>query len=205
MNPSNPGIGEDFLETSEIKMSQSAFLNFLFLENGLIWGIIAIGAIIGFVIASFFGGFRWLVVALMWLFIVIPMMMAYFYFFYGMKMPTAVNCIEHKITFRESSCQIIIPHKKRENETNESDDNEPNDIKDIDGTTSQKPTIIDLPYSSYKEMKLGAGCVYLLFHKPHEGFLWLPSSSFENGRKFNENLDGIISRLKTDTQENSIS
>lgn len=203
MNPSNQGIGEDFLETVEIKMSQSAFLNFLFLENGLIWGLVAIGAILGFVIASFFGGFRWLVVALMWLFIVIPMMMAYFYFFYGMKMPTAVNCIEHKITFRQSNCQIIIPHKKRENETNVSEDH--NNIKDPEDFPTLQPTIIDIPYSSYKEMKLGAGCVYLLFNKPYEGFLWLPSSSFENGSQFNENLDWIISRLKTGTQENSIS
>ena len=78
----------------------------MFMEKGTAWCIIAIAGIMTFVLLGILSDIRWIMVAFMWICIVLPLSVAFFYFYYGMKPLNAMNCIEHDIIFDDDTLTL---------------------------------------------------------------------------------------------------
>ena len=79
------------IETKEITMSSKKMLWVLFMGYGLPW---LIGALVGFVVFVILGialDYRFLVLALIWIFLFVPLVVAFLYFFYGFARSSQLN------------------------------------------------------------------------------------------------------------------
>lgn len=144
------------IETAEIKMSSQKMLSVLFMQNGIPWFIASICGIIVFVILGIVLDPRFYILALIWLFMFIPLTLAFLYFFYGMKPLTAFNCIPHKIIFSDVDLKIrlITATDSEESENNNKD--------------------FEVNYKDFENLKYGPDYMLLFFRE--EGWIYLPVS-----------------------------
>lgn len=158
------------IETLEIQMPSKKMLSILFLQYGMPWMVIAIVGLAVFIVLGFLIDFRFFMLALIWLFLILPLVIAFLYFFYGMNPLTAFNSLPHKILFSDSEIKVRI----RENTQEET---EP-EYKDY--------TLKKEHFSRYK-----TGADYVLLFFKQKGWLWLPVSGFENITQFKNVLKGL--------------
>ncbi|MCH5228469.1 MAG: hypothetical protein J1F12_00560 [Muribaculaceae bacterium] len=164
-------------------------LSILMMQYGGVWCIVGIAGFILILLAGFIFDYRFFMLALMWVFLIIPMLIAFLYFFYGMLPLTTFNTIPHKIKFEDSRLIIeffdVEEWEKNSSISGGKDENE--DFRNIRYSRSEKKDIT-LEKDNFKEMKYGADYVLLFFNPPEPGWLWLPASSFANGDNFKETL-----------------
>lgn len=141
------------IESGIIKMPSRKMFSVLFMQNGILWLIIALVGIVIFALIGCFYDNRFFILALIWIFMIIPMIVAFLYFFYGMKPLTTFNTIPHKLKFDE---KIIVEFF----------------TEDENGLTyaPQKDYVIDK--FLFNEIKIGYDYVILSFK--NLGWLWLP-------------------------------
>lgn len=145
------------IETREIKMPSKKMLLVLFLESGILWTVIAFAGFVTFIILGFALNFRFFLLALIWIFLLIPLVVAFLYFYYGMDPLTAFNSIPHKICFNDKDIEVKLL-------VNEGEEKE------------SKSYSVDKEL--FKEIKSGAN-YFLMFFK-QRGWLWVPVESFSS-------------------------
>ena len=148
-------------------------LGILYSEYGTVWTIIAVGGICIFIVLGFAIDYRFFVLTLIWLFLFIPLVVAFLYFFYGMNPLTAFNSIPHKIIFNPDEVRVRIIEKKSEEEAAQEDPSKDFIVRKVD----------------YKNMKRGSDYVLLFFN--HSGILWLPVYGFDSIDQFKNVLEGF--------------
>lgn len=158
------------IETKEIKMPPKKMLSILFLNYGSLWSALAFGGFAVWIILGFTVSLKFFFLALIWIFLLVPLVVAFLYFFYGMEPLTAFNSIPHKIEF--SPDQLILKFISQN----------PDDIDGQEEQTIEKKYIVKK--SDYIKMKSGADYI-LLFFKP-KSWLWLPVEAFNNMDDFKE-------------------
>lgn len=158
------------IETLEIKMPSKKMLSILFLQYGMPWMVTAIVGLAIFIVLGFLIDFRFFMLALIWLFLILPLVIAFLYFFYGMNPLTAFNSLPHKILFSDSEIKVRI----REN---------------IQEETEPEYKDYTLKKEQFSRYKTGADYVLLFFKQ--KGWLWLPVSGFENITQFKNVLKGL--------------
>ena len=84
-------------ETRELKMPPKKMLGTLYMQYGTYWTLVAFIGLCIFILLGIISDPRFFVLALIWIFLVLPLMVAFLYFFYGMQPLTAFNSIPHKI------------------------------------------------------------------------------------------------------------
>lgn len=83
---------------SFVRMPQSALVSCLFMRHGLSWLYVMICVILIMIVLTFlFADLRWLIAALMALFIVVPACMAFLYINYALHPLVAFNVLPHSI------------------------------------------------------------------------------------------------------------
>lgn len=166
-------------ETKEIKMPPKKMLSVLYLQYGSVWTLIALAGVIAFITAGFFDP-RFFFLALIWIFLVIPLVVAFLYFVYGMNPLTVFNTIPHTIIFDDSEIRVHILKETDENPEKKEKGNDPADTHDKDYKVSK-----DL----FKCMKSGGDYVLIFFKKI--GWLWVPVNSFESYEEFKSTMSGL--------------
>lgn len=156
------------IETGEIKMEPKKMFSVLFMQNGFLWLMIAIFGIIVFIALGITIDPRFFILALIWLFMITPLGVAFLYFFYGMKPLTAFNSIPHKLIFSDSSIKVRLLEYDKEG--NEKENPEKKDY--------------EVAKNSFTGMKTGGDYILLFFNK--EGWLYLPVASFASLNEFKE-------------------
>ena len=142
-------------------------LSLLFMQNGIPWLILAFAGILIFIVLGLVLDLRFFVLALIWVFLVIPLLVAFLYFFYGMQPLTAFNTIPHKILFDSSELRIqIIPYEEEKDTYEEEEIQTGNHVKDYVVFNNE-----------LKEIKSGGNYVILFFK--NKGWLWLPLYAFD--------------------------
>lgn len=168
-------------ESKEIKMSSKKLLSVLLLQYGYPWFIAAFAGLILFVVLGFASDLRFFILALIWLFLLVPLVVAFLYFFYAMDPLTAFNAIPHKIIDQDDKVTVRIlpeenPYDTDNSETPESVDNSgSSESHGISvGTTHNKDYTVNK--NELKEMKRGNDCYLLFFQR--KGWLWIPLDAF---------------------------
>ncbi|MCH5228291.1 MAG: hypothetical protein J1F16_10850 [Muribaculaceae bacterium] len=169
--------------TRELKMPSKQMLQVLFLQNGMPWISITAAGIVVFILCGIIFNIRFFVVALIWIFMVIPLVVAFLYFYYGMNPLTAFNSIPHKVIFDDSKVTLeFIDPQEKENEENNS-------------ISPRKEYTISR--EEFLEMKNGGKYVLLCFKK--KGWIWLPTDSFEEFKQFKD----VIASFSNNTISNN--
>lgn len=132
-------------------------------------------------IAGIFHDIRWLIIFLMICFILSPMLMAFLYFYHGMRPSTSSNVALHRLSFTPEGITVTVYAEET-----------PNDEvshEEASHETQPKPLHSALyPYSAVKELSTGPNAVIIRLSPPYNGFLWLPYNAFANQELFTEAL-----------------
>ena len=146
-------------------MSNKKMFSVLYLLNGKVWTIGLLSGVFIFCILGFVIDFRFFMLALIWVFLISPMVVAFLYFIYGMKPLTAFNTIPHKVKFENNKLDIEFP------------DLSPDSTEDKTVEIDHKKDYT-LKNECPADLKYGADYVILNFKE--SGWLWLPINSFSN-------------------------
>lgn len=158
------------IATKEIKMNSKKMLGVLFMQYGMSWAIAAFAGFILFIILGATVNLKFYMLALIWVFLFVPLVMAFLYFFYGMNPLTAFNSILHKIYFFDDRLSVVLVSENEEEEAQ-----------------SKEYTV---KKTSFSQLKFGSDYILLFFNK--EGWLWVPFSCFDLKDDFNK----IITNFK---------
>ena len=142
-------------ETKEIRMPHKKMLGVLMMLYGTSWIIVIIAGIVLISILGAIADYRFFFLALMWIFLIIPMIISFLYFYHGMQPLTAFNTIPHKLNFEDSGLQLIFE-----------DENE-----------IRRETFVS--WDSYEGLRSGADYLLLLFKSPHKGWLFIPMEALQ--------------------------
>lgn len=137
------------------------------------------------IILGFIHDIRWIIVALMAVFVVIPMALAFLYLYYGMNKVSVINSTSHKFEFKDSGITSYI-YKLSEslsNTENEGQENMESGNYEIE-TRHDLMAKTEIPYSKIKGYVVGVDDVTLHTSDSGKGFLLVPLSVFPDKDRF---------------------
>lgn len=154
------------IESKVIKMTSKKMFYVLFLQSGTLWLLILLSGVIVFSLIGALYNLKFFMLALMWIFLVLPMVTTFLYFYYGMRPLTAFNTIPHKLSFSDDRITVKFMEEK---------DSE----------------LVYVPEKDYSIIKTGGigiktGGDYVILSFDKSGWLWLPISGFDSINQFQE-------------------
>lgn len=171
--------------TETFRMSRAAFAASMTRLYAMkwIWGAAAAVAVCG--LAGAIIDVRWLIVALMVVFIVAPMVFAFLYFHYGLRLSCACNVLPHSLSFSERGITATVETACGAG----GDDAEGARC----GVAETKIREFFFPAGSFRRYHVAPDGVVLPLSAPDGGFLWIPANAFPSPSDFNEAV-GMIGR-----------
>ncbi|MDE6329573.1 MAG: hypothetical protein K2L83_02555 [Muribaculaceae bacterium] len=119
--------------TSEIfRIGQGRFLSYLFMRKGRWWWVVG-GAIVAALIAVaiVLADVRYAVLALMAIFIVMPMAIAWLYFYHALTRVTSCNTLPHSLTALEEGILVTVYPSLQADAGEQSDSGQASDPEDM--------------------------------------------------------------------------
>lgn len=165
---------EPSLTSSMLSMGGGTFLKILAARYMLTAIALAFLSVVILTILAFTVDLRWAIVLLMVIFLIIPLAAAFLYFNHGLKEITVLNTLSHTLSF--DSAGIMIVRYEGEEPAAER----------------------FLPYSEFSRFYVGTDYVILPMKDKKRGFLWLPSSGFENHEELTEVMKKVGAGVRTD-------
>lgn len=156
-------------ESKEIRMQPKKMLTVLYLNYGIKWTIAGLAGITVFIVLGLALDLRFLILALIWIFLIYPLMIAFLYFYYGMEPLTAFNTMPHKLVFDDDGILVRIIEKE-------------NDARAENDEISYKEYKACL--KDFKTIKQGPDYVLLFFGK--KGWIWVPPEAFDSFDAYKE-------------------
>lgn len=150
--------------TSQFRMSASNFMMSFIFRFAWIWLLLLSGLGIAGLVVGITVDLRWFIIGLMLIFIILPMIMAFLYFSYGLKKECYINTVPHNIDFGEMGVNVNLTFPSYSEEEEE----------------KQKERTEFFEYGSMRPFRVGAKSVTIPFKSPRKGFLWIPADAFEN-------------------------
>lgn len=181
--------------TSQFHMSQGRMLKVLGLMYGKWWIIAAFTGMTALLTVSILmQDLRWLITALMWIFIIMPMMTAFFYINYSLHPDVAFNVLPHTLCIEGNHILIDIYAKdglKDDNGGNESpeSENEKRDKSDEgdEGDEGDATTPEVIRQMKIYRKDVGAyrvsGNYVIITMKSRRGFIYLPLTAFSSSEE----------------------
>lgn len=140
-------------------------------------------------LAGIFHDIRWLIVFLMICFILSPMLMAFLYFYHGMRLSTSSNVALHRLIFEPEGIKVTVYALETSDNRHDTVDNDSNGNEPIPEPLHST----NYPYTAIKEVSTGPDSVILRLSPPYGGFLWLPYTAFGKSEMFSKALGMIRS------------
>lgn len=159
------------------RMGRGLFFMVMLRRYGMWWlGSVAALAAAG-VVAGIFIDLRWIVVALMIVFILTPAVAAFLYFAHGLAPECVVNVVPHTVEFRagELAVETYRTVTVTDEEGNETETLEPAAVSIIG-------------YKDLGRYEVGFSSVIFTYGK---GFLWIPTDAFPEARMLAEGISMI--------------
>lgn len=170
-------------KTERFVVKKSLVTSRLILKYGKwIWismGIVVLATIITFAATS---DYRWIIIALMIIMLIIPMSASLLLIDKGFRYITTLNTIKHSIELMTEGAMIrcYIP--------NFSDDGE---------QCGERVSQTMIPYSDFKGWELGMNeIIFNISGSSKNGLLFLPVSSFNDSKEFKLFTDELIDNIK---------
>lgn len=190
---------DEYLCSEPYKMNGLRFASEMIFRYGGTWllSLSAVG-VIG-IVAGIVVDLRWLVLALMVVFIVIPMVMAYIYYYYGLRKECYVNVVEHTARIDDESIvmTLLLPSAAQVEDT-ESEETENNviDCSASDSTVEKRRVDVAFPYSDLKRLEMGMNSIVIKFKINRKGFLWIPANAFTDEAQFVKVYDALSQKIE---------
>ncbi len=179
-------------ETRRFRMERSRLSATLLVLYGK-WTLVILGIItIGLLCCGILFDVRWVIVALMVIFIVSPAILCYLYFFHGFRKSTVVNSIPHTLIFTPDA---LIAKVLKRIEEDESTKEEATVIEDQISKKEERSNgeekfeehyRLTFPYGSIKSCIPGRQGYIISLLAPEKGFLWMPYDAFPNQQDLTE-------------------
>lgn len=152
------------IESRVIRMPGGKLFSILLWHFGIFWIVAAFAGVVIFLVLGFAINYRFFFLTLIWIFLLVPLVMAFLYFFYAMEPLTVFNSIPHKIIFSDNEVILRMENTDQENGENENLE------------SSQKEYIAKK--DDFKYAKTGPDYLILFFNKI--GWLWIPVNAFDS-------------------------
>ncbi|MDE6009469.1 MAG: hypothetical protein K2G90_09715 [Muribaculaceae bacterium] len=117
---------------------------------------------------------RWAIVLLMLILLILPLAAAFLYFNHGLKEITVLNTLSHTLSF-DTAGILIVRYEGEEPAARRF-----------------------LPYSEFSRFYVATDYVILPMKDKKRGFLWLPSSGFEQQEDLTEVMKKVGAGVRTD-------
>lgn len=207
------------MSSSEIfRMTQRALLMRLYSMHGRGWTIGAVALVGGLTVWWLVtGDLRILICALISIFIIFPMVIAFLFINYALTQDVAFNVLPHNLTLTPSGLLLTIyPFKDKVKEVEDPSDNNKNQQsglrgrekeeksrreKDIEKDENQ-PIIRNIAYSQIGGITLLPSAISFTLDKG--GFLYLPESAFPSQKEFQSFIEELLNsrNLQDNRNEN---
>ncbi len=162
------------IKTKVFRMNRSSFIKEMTWLYGMPWIAAATAFVLISVIFSFIYDLRWTIVTLMIIFIIMPMIIAFFYIYHGLKPLSVVNAIPHTLSFSPDEVYVSLLSPPETIPDNEHADDNAKSEPELIETASRH-----IPYSRLGKYKTGTNSVIFPIEGDDGGFLWIPLSAFE--------------------------
>ena len=129
---------------------------------------------------------RWFIVGMMMVFLVIPMLMGFMYYYYGLRRGCLVNSVTHAVVVDDKgiTVRMLFP-----------DGMETADKENADGERRYVERPEFFPYSDMKPYRIGMKSVVIPLQGKDPGFLWIPFDAFGETAVLEGLLDYIGRRV----------
>lgn len=136
-------------------------------------------ALVG-IIAGFLIDMRYSILALMVVFILMPTVMMFLYYYHGLSENCRFNIVDHNLYVEEQALRVSMYF--------------PNPTEEDADARKQMDFFID--YNRIRSFKVFDKSVVFPIGTPVNGFVWLPLSAFDSVDDFRKALDKISAKIK---------
>lgn len=200
------------IRTSVFKVSSAHICRTMLMLYGRPWIIGAAILVIPMVGLGIFLDIRWLILAMMTVFLVIPMATAFLFFYYGLNRISVLNSISHDLEFSDSGIKASLFDKIPDHNRPDGESDKPDGDSDRPDGDSDKPdgdsdnsgedtneyklrSQTDIPYSSVRSFSAGISDAILYTDFQGKGFLIIPLSSFSGSDQFTKAIEIVAKSM----------
>lgn len=156
---------------------------------GLVPGLLLFMIFLIGLVAGIFLDIRYLIVAAMAVFILLPMVMMFLYYYHGLSKNCYFNIVDHNLSIKEDCLEITMFFPAvLVTETDE----ESAGAKEVEPRVSK----LTINYNDILNYRVFSDCVVYPVGKPMSGFVWLPLSAFNDADSFRNAVASLSSKLK---------
>lgn len=182
------------MESKVFKMSGTIFVTeMLFRYSGAwllgLFSMALLGVILGVTV-----DLRLLVIGLMVVFVVLPMVLAFLYYYYGLRRECFINTIPHSLLIGDDglTVRMILTADNTDEEEEITEDSHDSSDKSV-------ATRIRDEFFSYSQMlpyRIGSKSVTIPLRTPDKGFIWIPADAFDDNTELASALELIDTRVR---------
>lgn len=192
------------IRTSIFKVSSAHICRTMLMLYGTPWMIGAAILVLPMIGLGIFLDIRWLILALMTVFLVIPMATAFLFFYYGLNRISVINSISHDLEFSDTGIKASLFDKMPDHTRPDGDSGKPEDDSgkseddsgksEDDANKYKLRSQTDIPYSSVRSFSAGISDAILYTDFQGKGFLIIPLSSFSGSDQFTKAIEIVAKR-----------
>lgn len=190
------------MESKEYRMGSGRFASELLFRYGGWWLLLLSMTAVAGIVLGICLDLRWMVVGLMTVFVVIPMVLAFLYYYYGLRRECFVNTIPHKIDVSEDGITVLLRISASvQSESSDTDSLQENNDAELEYRREF------FPFSAMSPYRIGNNSVIIPFRSPAKGFLWIPADAYDDEEILADTLrfiDSRISPIKTASKHEDI-
>lgn len=179
----------DSTHSKVFKMSGKRFAMELLFRYAWLWLLsLSLFAVAGLVLGIVVD-LRWLVAALMIVCIVLPMVLGFLYYYYGLRRECFVNTVPHRMIVGDNGilCRLRIKEIKNTSDSDQIADSDHDAVRFRDEF---------FPYESMEKFIIGKDSALVPLKKPFSGFLWIPADAFTD----TDHLSLLLRKLDQKTE-----
>lgn len=178
------------MESRQFRMGGMQFVaEMIFRYAGKLMLFLSATAVLGIVLGVTVD-FTWFFAALMIVFIVLPLLVAFLYYYIGLRRECFINTTIHTLNVCSQGIGVRMMFPV-------GDDQQDND-QELDEESqscfeSERYNIREefFPYSQMESVRIGVKSVVIPFRSPLKGFIWIPADAFSTPEALGEVLDMI--------------
>lgn len=183
--------------SNSFKMRSGRFLSEMIFRYGSWWLIgLSLTAVIGIV----FGitvDLKWLIVSMMTIFIILPMVAMFIYYYFGLKREFYVNTVNHRVVVDNYGITMRLEFQSAKEASSTISTN--NAVEHLTTAPQDEDLTIcrdeRFEYEMLKPYKIGSDSIIIPFADGRPGFLWIPVSAFDNSDEMSRMLEFIDSKI----------
>lgn len=198
------------MQTELYNMGRASLLAYLYRKHGRSWSIVLFSGLLALSSWSLLSGdIRFAILALIYLFILVPMVMTFLYFNYALQPDICFNVLPHFLRIDDDVLKICLPpqkdltSEKKEEEKDTIDGNESREEskeKDDNAWIDSDLKIKSISLSRIGEYEIGFNEIFIKIlnddrnKKSSSGFLYLPSTAFRSVSDFKDFIQNLYQR-----------